>query len=311
MAGRLVRTRARLLLWTAGIAFALCLLLPQAEEARHAVQTLRFVEWDWLLAAATGSALIYLTAAWAQMGAVERSLGLRDTVVVQVAATFVAQVTPQGLGGMGVNGRYLERQGLTRAAAAGAVTLNMAAGAVVHTLALAVAFSLLGRGALGNLSARDGWTVVLAILTLIGVVVALLRWPTGRSRVIASAVGAIQEMTRVLRRPIRALQLFGGSAGVTASYTLTLALCLRSFGITISPLEIAAVYLGGAAVGALIPTPGGLGAIEVALAGGLTAAGVELGPAVAAVSTFRLLTFWLPIVPGFLSFRYLRRRSVL
>jgi uncharacterized membrane protein YbhN (UPF0104 family) len=36
-----------------------------------------------------------------------------------------------------------------------------------------------------------------------------------------------------------------------------------------------------------------------------------VGPAVAGVLTFRLLTFWLPILPGFLAYRYLRHRNLL
>ena len=35
------------------------------------------------------------------------------------------------------------------------------------------------------------------------------------------------------------------------------------------------------------------------------------GQCMAGVLTFRLLTFWLPILPGFLAFRYLQRRQVL
>ena len=59
-----------------------------------------------------------------------------------------------------------------------------------------------------------------------------------------------------------------------------------------------------------MPTPGGLGGFEAALVAGLTALHIAAGPAVAAVLTFRLLTFWLPIVPGFIAFRWLQRRQV-
>jgi hypothetical protein len=47
-------------------------------------------------------------------------------------------------------------------------------------------------------------------------------------------------------------------------------------------------------------------AMEAALVVGLTAAGPQTGPAVAGVLTFRLLTFWLPILPGCLAYRSLR-----
>jgi uncharacterized membrane protein YbhN (UPF0104 family) len=43
----------------------------------------------------------------------------------------------------------------------------------------------------------------------------------------------------------------------------------------------------------------------------LTGLGVRVGPAVAGVLGFRLVTFWLPILPGWLAFRSLRREGVI
>jgi undecaprenyl-diphosphatase len=56
-------------------------------------------------------------------------------------------------------------------------------------------------------------------------------------------------------------------------------------------------------------TPGGLGAIEAALVAGLTGIGVPPGPAVSAVLTYRLATYWLPVLPGWLSLRFLQKRQ--
>jgi len=71
-----------------------------------------------------------------------------------------------------------------------------------------------------------------------------------------------------------------------------------------------AVYVGGSAIASAAPTPGNLGAIEAAIVAGLTGIGVPPEQAVAAVLSFRLLTFWLPILPGGPVFRYLQHRRV-
>jgi uncharacterized membrane protein YbhN (UPF0104 family) len=63
----------------------------------------------------------------------------------------------------------------------------------------------------------------------------------------------------------------------------------------------------GAAVATAAPTPGGLGAVEATLLGGLVAAGLSNAVALPAVFLFRLCTFWLPVLPGWLSFTWLRR----
>lgn len=67
---------------------------------------------------------------------------------------------------------------------------------------------------------------------------------------------------------------------------------------------------GGSALASAAPTPGNLGAVEAALVAGLTAIRVPPEQAVAAVLSFRLLTFWLPIVPGAATFRYIQHRQV-
>jgi uncharacterized membrane protein YbhN (UPF0104 family) len=49
----------------------------------------------------------------------------------------------------------------------------------------------------------------------------------------------------------------------------------------------------------------------VALSAGLTAAGLPSATAVSSVLLFRLLTFWLPVPFGWVSFAYLQRRALL
>jgi glycosyltransferase 2 family protein len=41
----------------------------------------------------------------------------------------------------------------------------------------------------------------------------------------------------------------------------------------------------------------------------LTGFGLEAGVAISSVLTFRLATFWLPIVPGWLTFMWMERRG--
>ena len=54
--------------------------------------------------------------------------------------------------------------------------------------------------------------------------------------------------------------------------------------------------------------PVGSGAVEAALAAGLTAAGLDGTTAVSAVLLFRVVTYWLPVAPGWVAFQYLQRR---
>ena len=86
---------------------------------------------------------------------------------------------------------------------------------------------------------------------------------------------------------------------------------VRAFGGTLAWPAIAVVYLAGSAIGSVAPTPGGLGAVEAALSAGLTAAGLDGTTAVSAVLLFRVVTYWLPVAPGWVAFQYLQRRNAL
>ncbi|MCL1601136.1 MAG: lysylphosphatidylglycerol synthase domain-containing protein [Actinomycetia bacterium] len=63
----------------------------------------------------------------------------------------------------------------------------------------------------------------------------------------------------------------------------------------------------GSALATAVPTPGGLGATQAALIAGYTAIGIAGSTAFAAVMLLRLITFWLPILPGWFALINLQR----
>ena len=92
---------------------------------------------------------------------------------------------------------------------------------------------------------------------------------------------------------------------------LTLAAATAAVGIDLPLATVFAIYLVGSALAAASPTPGNLGAAEAALSAGLAGAGADPSEALAAVLIFRLLTFWLPILPGLVAFRWAQRAKCL
>jgi glycosyltransferase 2 family protein len=282
------------------------LLLPQVGQLPQTLGALQGARWGWMAVGLVLAAASYLAAAVAQLGAVDPPLALGRTTLVQVASSFANRLMPASLGGMGLNVRYLQRAGMDRPSAVGAVAVNTAAGAVVHVLGLLVAAALIGQARLGTAHVPRGWPALVALVAVL-VLGGLALWsPLGRRRLVAPTLRAGRELAGVLRRPGKAAQLLGGSAGVTLTYALCLASCLAAFDAHLPVVSTVAVYLASSAVASVSPTPGGLGAMEAALVAGLTAVGAPTGPAVAGVLAFRLLSFWLPILPGWLAYRALR-----
>jgi undecaprenyl-diphosphatase len=308
------RIAMRNLLPLVGALFAVNLLLPQVGQAQAAWAALGQASIPWLAATAAAGALTYLMSAIALIGAAGQRLAVGRTWAVQVAAAFTNRLAPAGLGGMATNVRYLEAGGGPRSAAVAAVGLSQAAGFLVHLAGVLLILPLLGGRTHFRLNGPDfpdQWPVLLVVAGALAAIGAVFWGTRIRGRVGPSVRTALLGLARVVRKPRAAAALFGGAAGVTAGYALALAASAQAMSVGLPLATIVAIYLGGAAVAAAAPTPGGLGALEAALVAGLTAAGAATGPAVATVLSYRLITYWLPVVPGLVAFRVLRRSGTL
>jgi uncharacterized membrane protein YbhN (UPF0104 family) len=96
---------------------------------------------------------------------------------------------------------------------------------------------------------------------------------------------------------------------IAAVHAIGLAASIEAFGGGPDIVQIGAVYRAAAAIAAAAPTPRALGPLEAALISLLTGVGMAAGPAFSAVLLYRLATYWLPVAPGWLSWRVLQRRE--
>jgi undecaprenyl-diphosphatase len=122
---------------------------------------------------------------------------------------------------------------------------------------------------------------------------------------------SVQGVTAVALNPLKMLALFGGAFFITMSYVFALWYSIAAFGGGLGFVAVTTVYLAGSALAQVAPTPGGIGAAEAALIAGLTAFGLDAGSAVPAVFLFRIGTFWVPILPGYLAYKRLERLGAL
>jgi undecaprenyl-diphosphatase len=308
----LQRVRPRTLLMIAALAGAFYFLLPQVAQVGSSWQAFQSVDLAWLPVILAMSMLTYLAGNLALMGTVPQRLLFLPTLLTQSASSFVNRVSPANIGGMALNVRYLQKSGVDPAAAVAAVGLNSLAGLVAHIVLIVIFFAWSGSNLGKAISLPSGSTVLLvaaALAAAAGVVLAT-RW--GRHHLLGRLVKAVRSsrdnLRQVASNPAKLAMLFGGSAGVTLAYVGALAATVHAFGGRISVAAVGAVYLAASAVAAAAPTPGGLGPLEAALVAGLTGVGMSSGPAVSAVLTYRLATYWLPVLPGWLSWQLLLKR---
>jgi glycosyltransferase 2 family protein len=309
---RLVRVRPRTLVMIATLTGAFYFLLPQLANVDDSVRALRSANWGWLAGAVVMSGVTYLGAAIGLAGGVEERLPIAPTVQVQLASSFVNRVTPANVGGMALSVRYLQKAGVPPPEAVTGMGLNVVAGGIVHVVLLVVFFAWAGRGGAGfSLPSSSKLLVVIAVLlAVLGIVIATRKGRRLLRRYVLGGVKrSLDSIGSLARSPRRLLELFGGSLLVTLAYIVALACATNAFDGGVSFAQVGAVYLGSSILAAAAPTPGGLGAMEAALVAGFTAVGMDGAIAVAAVLSYRLATYWLPILPGWISFQLLERRS--
>ena len=231
------------------------------------------------------------------------------TILTQVAGSFVAIAAPAGVGPAALNLQLLRKRG-ANATLAGATVALVQVSQFIVTLGILVMLAIISGdgGALRNLPSA---TVLWALGVIAVLVAALLLIPPVRHWVAKRTLPLVRQtwprLIEVLGQPRRLLLALGGNIVMTMGYVLAFDAALNAFGYELALLDVAVIYLLSNAAGAAVPTPGGLGAVELALIGGLSGAGVPAAIATSVTVLFRVLTYWTRIPIGWLAMRHLQK----
>lgn len=312
---RLERVKPRTLISVFAGAIGAYFLLTQLTHIEFG-PLIENAEWGWVAAAVLFSACSYFAAAMALLGFVPERVGFLRTVAAQVAGSFVKIVAPAAVGGVALNTRFLQRQGVRPGLAVASVGASQLFGLGCHILMLLSFGYLTGTEKTPSLSPSR--TVIAGLLTVAVLVLVVTSVPFLRkfvvTRVRSLFAGVVPRMLDVLQRPQKLVTGIGGMLLLTACFVMCLDASIRAFGqegTSLSIASVAVVFLAGNALGSAAPTPGGVGAVEATLTVGLIAVGLPKEVAAPAVLLFRLLTLWLPVLPGWLAFNHLSRKGAL
>ncbi|HUO37956.1 MAG TPA: lysylphosphatidylglycerol synthase transmembrane domain-containing protein, partial [Mycobacterium sp.] len=256
--------------------------------------------WAWLGLAASG--LTYLGAAGALWAAADGAVSFKNLVIMQVANTFAATTTPAGVGGLALSTRFLQKGGLGAVRATAAVAMQQAVQVITH-VALLIFFSA-AAGASADLSHFVPKVTVLYLLAglALGLVGAFLLVPRLR-RWLGTAVRprlteVMADLVELAREPKRLALIILGCGATTLGAALALWASVQAFGGGATFVTVTVVTMVGGTLASAAPTPGGVGAVEAALIGGLSAFGVPAAVAVPSVLLYRVITCWLPVFIG-------------
>jgi putative heme transporter len=255
------------------------------------------------------------------------SVGIRPMLATAYAANALSVSVP--LAGPGLATAFTFRRFTGQGADAPLAGWSLLVGGVVST---AAGVLVVGGGGLasGNILATAAGVpgAVLALAALIGVAAATRR-PRLRGALERPAAWALRHGFRLARRPagdprqtIRVWATRLGSLQLPPSGWMTvtglalanwladaavLAVSIHAAGAAVPWHTLLLVYGSGIAAQSLNITPGGLGVTEGTLGLALVATGLHANQALAAVLLYRLASFWLVALAGWLVLLWLQR----
>jgi pimeloyl-ACP methyl ester carboxylesterase/uncharacterized membrane protein YbhN (UPF0104 family) len=287
------------------------------------------LHWLWIpaaIAAESASMAAFAIMLRKLLAAGGATVGVRPMLATAYAATALSVSVPVAGPELATafTFRRFTRQGADATLAgwsllAGGVVSSASAAAVAVTAGLASGKTLAGAAAL------SGGVLAVAVLVVAG---AAARRPEWRGALEGAAAWALRHGSRLLGRPaadpgglIRAwaerlgsLRLAPSGWIMVSGLGLTnwladagvLAVSIHAAGAAIPWHDFLLVYGAGVAAQSLNITPGGLGVAEGALSLALIGTGLRASQALAAVLLYRLASFWLVAIAGWLVFLWLR-----
>ena len=309
---RLERVRPRTVFAWFGFMVAVTVLLGQLASVNLASI---FTDADpvWVVLAFAASAVTYVAASVVITSFAPVALSWIRTFLVQLAATFVSLVAPAAVGNIGTNTRYIQQRGAPPTVALASVGASQLFVFLSYIVLVVVFGVFTGRQQGPDLIPGRGVLMVIGGVTLVIALSLAVPWTrrTLVARVRPLIEPTIPRLVAMARQPYRMAMAMGGALALNLAYAAALFAAVYAYGGDLTYPTVGFVYLAAGAIGSAAPTPGGIGAVEAALAAGLTAAGLDGATAVQSALLFRAATFWVPVVPGWVSFQWLQRKGAL
>jgi undecaprenyl-diphosphatase len=294
------------------IGLAIYFVTTQFEDFKNSIAAIKEADLNLILVSVVFSALTYFTASMVYKLIAIQPIPYFRTLLVQISSSFTNRLLPAGTGGLATFGRYLVKQGHTQPQAIALASINNLLG-FIGMFILTVSVAIISKTPLSEAIkfSIPGWLPWLVGMLLITIAVLAFIVPNLKTLVVKTAKSIKKDLLLIAAEPLRLVLALIFSMAITACYAAVLYFAIHALGGEATVLQTFIVLTAGVAAASVTPTPGGIGGAEAGLVAGLTSIGIpaDLGLSIALV--YRFVTFWLPILPGFIAFQIALKRNVL
>lgn len=238
------------------------------------------------------------------------------TFKVQMAYLFIGKILPGSISAFIVNSFYLLRIGHTPAQTVSVIAIKAVSSSVAFLILTLIAI-ILGFSTVSDLNI--GYQIeskininlerLLLIFVISGISIfwVLLKLEKVRELLNKTIKNFWSQFSSYRIRPWDVVKAITYSLILTTFQILTLMMCAVAIGLDVNFTQIFIIFTLGNIMTMLVPTPGGIGAAEAGLYAGFTILGFPESQSLAVVTLYRIITFWIPMIPGFIFFINLRK----
>ena len=291
------------------ILLALKVFVPQLSELKESLQVLTEAQPKWVL---FGLILYFVgvpVVTVQYLALVFHKLRYWLTFKVQMASLFVSKLLPSSLGTITINMYYFMQKKHTFSEATTVMAMNAITSGIAYVFLIFVALSASDfriRTIIHSLNIPPA-LIVTVVTAVVLVLLMLTRSAKIRLKITTGWQSLRADIIKYKTRPKDLIVAVITNGLGSFLNVVVLYASAQALGTPITLAEALLAYTFGNIAAGLVPTPGGLGAAEAGIYGGLAFIGMDSTNAISVTLLYRLLTYWIPIIPGYLFFWNLRK----
>lgn len=293
------------------IALALFVLLPQAIGLFQEKDVLSSISIKFILIATAIHSLTPIFAAASYIYLTSKPISFMKSIAVQYASGFTNRLLPSGAGALATVTSFLNKSGLSIPEGLSIAAVNNILGFLAFTITMAFlqAYNLEN---IKSLLPEISSSLMIIILVFIAVIVIFSASKNKiRKKITKASKEFVSAIKQIISHPASTAMAILANCGITVLHIVCLTLCITSVGYTLPLQIIALVFTAGIAAITVSPTPSGLGLAELALSSALQTFGLPPEQSLVAAVSYRLVTYWIPILPGYFFYRLSRSKNII
>lgn len=229
--------------------------------------------------------------------------------IAQTASLFTSRVTPASVGGIATMGKVLSNSGHSVIEFSAVLSANAIVTFLGNASITLLALLITGKSLLNGFNIPK---IIFLIPIFIIIVAAVIYSVKSFRQKVMTFAKELWDTIKLYKLKKNKL-LLGYLAGLvtTAGYMFALWASGMSLGVSLSVLAVIVTVSLGALGASATPLPGGVVGAEATLALTMTQFGVSADQAIAVAFTYRFITYWLPILPGYIVTQFALRKKIL